>query len=934
MSIDGHDMTDDVISFVRQRLLDTVDLDEAGAVAQEDLWRFLADDVLALTPCQCEELQGIWYEYSRNFWLVAKDVLSGAIATERHRQQLLVKMQAENDDKILAQEFTDIVLNLLKRIDWDRETIPGSQWCEIETPSLAIGSYWYCKRDGSVQWLRPQIENETLLPRIEDYIATLCRSLDTEGTKQIHQDVLWGELSKSALALNAVQVQDVQRGWWEHTQQFWETATQITAELQEEELLELKSKLSIEASEFILLQEFALVLPQLLTQITCNGALHEDRWCEIPLDGVCGKVPLPSFWFDKKSGQSSWSPPVGLMATAAVPTATHLLQSAYALDLLESASVMDANKQEAVAVTAATAAAAEAVGVGEFELFYSHRFGAGFRPTPLKPEATQEEQEQEQEQDKDEDERQDGVIVIRLAPMGATAYLQEGEVASADGDTAYSEAMQQSGLAEGEGEVDEIIEREIVCEEIIERIVFELQTQWQRGQQAEDINQMRSQIMLLETFDEVAEALQIELAQSTKDGAASQSKQVESGTDGETQLRPEGGQEGGGGSTQREGERAIVAAGTGKDDGPRKRARVRRRWQMTGTDDTSPLETAVSVPLSLPIMVRERRCATNVIAQHKRDALIDAVMWREEDVKQLDELQILMERKRAEVQRQKEERAQFIAKCGAADACGVGLLAVLDISRLIEAMDVQVRDAELKRLQKVLAAAAEVSWHAADVTQSSYDECRGWVAVARERHSCAVAASVALHAGVQASAIATVAYIAFHKARAARAARWAASAAMDAYTLSSMLVVQSEAAAVKAATKEAAGFASEMAKQALALAQKSAGQAWEAANAVTAAAAALGAAHACEAAARFTRMAMEYAFKCANPHSLKIEMTEDGKAERRAGVELEIVVQALDGYGKCMSLPCSYRLNPVLIASIHRPPVCRPDERLRSRALC
>ena len=94
-----------------------------------------------------------------------------------------------------------------------------------------------------------------------------------------------------------------------------------------------------------------------------------------------------------------------------------------------------------------------------------------------------------------------------------------------------------------------------------------------------------------------------------------------------------------------------------------------------------------------------------------------------------------------------------------------------------------------------------------------------------------------------------------------------------------------------------------MAAQACVRAGQAARHAWHAADAVTAAAAALGAAQASEAAARFTHNAMEYAFKCANPHALHIDMPVDNKAQgmekRRAGQQLEILVQVLDGYGEC-----------------------------------
>ena len=214
-------MVADVTALVRTRLRDSLKVDADGAAAGEELWRCL-EDVLALTSSQSDQLQAVWLEYCRSFWLVAKDVLTSATATDRHKEQLLAKMRAENSDRILVEECADIVLKLLTRIDWDRdETSPGSQWSEILSPSSLLGSYWYCKQNGQARWLEPEIEHYSLPPGIEGYIDVLCRSLDTDGTKQIHQDVLWEKLAESALSLNAAQLQDVQRGWWEHTQQFW-----------------------------------------------------------------------------------------------------------------------------------------------------------------------------------------------------------------------------------------------------------------------------------------------------------------------------------------------------------------------------------------------------------------------------------------------------------------------------------------------------------------------------------------------------------------------------------------------------------------------------------------------------------------------------------------------------------------------------------------
>jgi hypothetical protein len=909
----------DVVGFVRQCLLDTLDPDDDVAVAQGDLWDFLADGVLGLTPCQCEELQGIWFEYSRNFWLIAKDVLSGAVATDRHRQQLLVKMRIENDDKILVQEFTDIVLNLLKRINWERETIPGSHWCEIESPSEAIGSYWYCKRDGSVKWLRPEIETESMPPRIEDYIDEFCSTLDAKGTKQIQQDVLWRELGTSALALNAVQVQDIQRGWWEHTQQFWETATQITGELQEQELLELKSKLSVEASEFILLQEFALVLPQLLTQITCDGTLHEDRWCEIPVNNKWAKSSFHSnFWFDKKSGQSSWTPPSGLMASAAVPTAEQLLQSTYALELLDPAAIMDAYAKKATKRT--TAIASEVLGGAPFEIFFSHRFGAGFRQIMHEEDGGEGEREGGREGGKRSvASRQDGVVVLQLPSLGAVAYLQEEDVEVRTADAQEQPLAAEEGQGGSEG-------WESVCDDVIECIIFELQIQWQRDQQMAGIGRIHMQIEQLVDFDASSAAQKMGVARSIRDSVEWQEKQASAkvSADGETPVGREVGtkegvqeeevqQEEAQEEIQEGADRAEAVEVDAAEANPRQHAFTRRQWQMIDTGDAVVLQAAALQPelsepmlcalpaLDLPV-ARERRWATDAMAKEKAAALLDAVTQLEEKVVRLDEVKALMAQKRAEVEEQKEARAQLIARLVAEEACRVGMLALADILKSIETMNTHVEEAEGRRLRNVLAAAAAVSLHAADATQSSYGECRGWVAVAMERSSCAVAASVALHAGAEASAAATHAHIGFYKARAARAARWAASAAIQACTLSSMLAESAITAATKAATKEAAGFASEMAMQALALAERATGEAWEAADAVTAAAAALGALRASEAAAMFTRMAEDCAFKCTNPHSLKIEMASDGGVgvERRAGVALEIVVQAVDGYGNCM----------------------------------
>ena len=94
-------MVTDVTALVRTRLRDSLKVDADGAAAGEELWRCL-EDVLALTSSQSDQLQAVWLEYCRSFWLVAKDVLTSATATDRHKEQLLAKMRRASGSSTLC----------------------------------------------------------------------------------------------------------------------------------------------------------------------------------------------------------------------------------------------------------------------------------------------------------------------------------------------------------------------------------------------------------------------------------------------------------------------------------------------------------------------------------------------------------------------------------------------------------------------------------------------------------------------------------------------------------------------------------------------------------------------------------------------------------------------------------------------------------------
>ena len=142
---------------------------------------------------------------------------------------------------------------------------------------------------------------------VQEFLIEEIEKLDKSKDGTVDRQALWSLLQTRTLCLTQFQADQLQEKWFQHCQNFWIVARDMTKDMDDAQLVLIAKKMEAESAGRVVWREFASVVCDLLQRIDWEKDPRPDcTWCEVP----SGELVIGNYWYNKQTGEVLWDRPV------------------------------------------------------------------------------------------------------------------------------------------------------------------------------------------------------------------------------------------------------------------------------------------------------------------------------------------------------------------------------------------------------------------------------------------------------------------------------------------------------------------------------------------------------------------------------------------------------------------------------------------------